>query len=113
MQSIIETPINKGIGSFCYNIHECLCIFEGKKQICHDPRRIEEFGSIAADTLRVRGSDHVDNIVKRMHDSFGLIVRIRDRRFGQKPPDSLPLYVVRDAPRPGHNMEPLKKEQKK
>lgn len=86
-----------------------LWIYEGNKRICHDSRRIEEFGSVAGDTLRVSGRDQVGDIVKRMHDTFGLTVRIRDHRFGQRPPDILPLYKVRDTPRPQHDMEAMKK----
>lgn len=86
-----------------------LWIYEGNKRICHDPRRIEEFGSVTGDTLHVRGIDQVGDIVKRMHDTFGLSVRIRDCRFGQQPPDFLPLYKVCDTPRPQRDMESLKK----
>lgn len=79
-----------------------LWIYEGMKRIRHDPRRIEEFGTVTSDTLCVRGTDQVGDIVKRMHDSFGLTVRIRDCRFGQQPPDNTPLYNVRETKRPYH-----------
>ena len=82
------------------------------KRIRHDSRRIEEFGTVTSDTLCVRGIDQVGDIVKSMHDTFGLTVRIRDNRFGQQPPDSLPLYKVRDTPRPQRDMETLKKRKK-
>ena len=79
-----------------------LWIYEGMKRIRHDPRRIEEFGTVTSDTLCVRGTDQLGDIVKRMHDSFGLTVRIRDRRFGQQPPDNTPLHTVRETKRPHH-----------
>lgn len=79
-----------------------LWIYEGMKRIRHDPRRLEEFGTITSDTLCVRGIDQVSDIVKRMHDTFGLSVRIRDRRFGQQPPDNTPLHTVRETTRPHH-----------
>ena len=77
-----------------------LWIYEGMKRIRHDPRRIEEFGTVTSDTLCVRGTDLVGDIVKRMHDSFGLTVRIRDCRFARRPPDNTPLYNVRETKRP-------------
>lgn len=79
-----------------------LWIYEGMKRIRHDPRRIEEFGTVTSDTLCVRGTDQVGDIVKRMHDSFGLTVRIRDCRFARRPPDNMPLYNVRETKRPYH-----------
>ena len=79
-----------------------LWIYEGMKRIRHDPRRIEEFGTVTSDTLCVRGTDQVGDIVKRMHDSFGLAVRIRDCRFAWQPPDNTPLYNVRETERPHH-----------
>ena len=79
-----------------------LWIYEGMKRIRHDPRRIEEFGTVTSDTLCVRGTDQVGDIVKRMHDSFGLTVRIRDCRFARRPPDNTPLYNVRETKRPYH-----------
>ena len=79
-----------------------LWIYEGMKRIRHDPRRIEEFGTVTSDTLCVRGIDQVGDIVRRMHDSFGLTVRIRDCRFARQPPDNTPLYNVRETKRPHH-----------
>ena len=79
-----------------------LWIYEGMKRIRHDPRRIEEVGTVTSDTLCVRGTDQVGDIVKRMHDSFGLTVRIRDCRFARRPPDNMPLYNVRETKRPYH-----------
>jgi hypothetical protein len=79
-----------------------LWIYEGMKRIRHDPRRIEEFGTVTSDTLCVRGIDQVGDIVRRMHDSFGLTVRIRDCRFARRPPDNTPLYNVRETKRPYH-----------
>lgn len=79
-----------------------LWIYEGMKRIRHAPRRIEEFGTVTSDTLCVRGIDQVGDIVKRMHDSFGLTVRIRDCRFARRPPDNTPLYNVRETKRPYH-----------
>lgn len=79
-----------------------LWIYEGMKRIRHDPRRIEEFGTVTSDTLCVRGTDLVGDIVKRMHDSFGLTVRIRDCRFARRPPDNTPLYNVRETKRLHH-----------
>lgn len=79
-----------------------LWIYEGMNRIRHDPRRIEEVGTVTSDTLCVRGTDQVGDIVKRMHDSFGLTVRIRDCRFARQPPDKTPLYNVRETKRPYH-----------
>lgn len=79
-----------------------LWIYEGMKRIRHDPRRIEEVGTVTSDTLCVRGTDLVGDIVKRMHDSFGLTVRIRDCRFARRPPDNTPLYNVRETKRLHH-----------
>lgn len=79
-----------------------LWIYEGMNRIRHDPRRIEEVGTVTSDTLCVRGTDQVGDIVKRMHDSFGLTVRIRDCRFARQPPDNSPLYNVRETKRPHH-----------
>lgn len=79
-----------------------LWIYEGMKRIRHAPRRIEEVGTVTSDTLCVRGIDQVGDIVKRMHDSFGLTVRIRDCRFARRPPDNTPLYNVRETKRPHH-----------
>lgn len=89
-----------------------LWIYDGDKRIRNDSRRIEEFGTVTSDTLCVRGIDQVGDIVKSMHDTFGLTVRIRDHRFGQQPPAILPLYKVRDTPRPQRDMETLKKQKK-
>ncbi|MBR5028046.1 MAG: hypothetical protein IKX51_02385, partial [Bacteroidales bacterium] len=86
-----------------------LRIYDGNKRIVNDPRRIEELKEATNDPLIIRGVDQVGNIVTRLQDALGLIVRIRDRRYGRTPPDLLPLYMVRDAPRPQHHLEPLNK----
>ena len=86
-----------------------LWIYDGDKRIRNGSRRIEELEGAANDTLIIRGVDHVGDITKRLQEALGLTVRIRDRRYGQTPPDTLPLYAVRDTPRPQHDMEPLNK----
>ncbi|MBO4588122.1 MAG: hypothetical protein J5711_04380 [Bacteroidales bacterium] len=86
---------------------EQLQSLDGNKRIRNNPRRIEELEGAASNTLIIRGSDQIGNIIKRLQEAIGFAVRIRDRRYGQTPPDILPLYVVRDTPRPRHDMEPL------
>ena len=86
-----------------------LWIYDGGKRIHNDPRHIEELEGATNDTLIIRGFDQIGDIIKRLQEAIGFAVRIRDRRYGQTPPDILPLYVVRDAPRPRHDMEPLSK----
>ena len=85
-----------------------ICFYEGIKRIHNDYRHIDEFGNPTVQALTIRGNHTVGDIIKRMDESFGLAVRIRERRYGQLALESLPLYVVRDTPRPQHFMEPLK-----
>jgi hypothetical protein len=86
-----------------------LCIYDGDKRICNDPRQIKELGVSVNDTLLVRGIDQIKDIIRSMQETLGLNVRICDQRYGQPAPDTIPLYIVRDTPRPHHDMEPLSK----
>lgn len=86
-----------------------LCIYDGDKRICNDPRQIKELGVSVNDTLLVRGIDQIKDIIRSMQKTLGLNVHICDQRHGQPAPDTIPLYVVCDTPRPQHNMEPLNK----
>lgn len=86
-----------------------LCIYDGDKRICNDPRQIKELGVSVNDTLLVRGIDQIKDIIRSMQKTLGLNVHICDQRHGQPAPDTIPLYVVCDTPRPHHDMEPLSK----
>lgn len=73
-----------------------LQIFDGQQRITDGNLRIEEIGNVTCDSLHVRGIESVGEVVKRIHEAFGLTVRIVEQKHGREVDDMIPLYLVHE-----------------
>lgn len=73
-----------------------LQVFDGQQRITDGHLRIEEIGNVTCDSLHIRGVDHVGEVVKQIHEAFGLTIRIVEQKHGREVDDWISLYMVHD-----------------
>ena len=67
--------------------------FDGQKRITDGNLRIDEIGNVTCDSLIIRGVDQVGEVVKKIHESFGLNVRIVNKKYGREVNDLVSLFM--------------------
>ena len=73
-----------------------LQVFDGQQCITDGNLRIEEIGNVTCDSLHIRGFELVGEVAKRIHEAFGLTVRIMEQKHGGEVDSQIPLYLVHD-----------------